>query len=534
MLSNGIIFVHVISSFVMESKVTAAGVMENEVPQASSLSFQSDVTGLIHVATTSHQGFGQKLPLASWPSPPRTGSNVNPLPHTQMSTPPAQGQASTSPLFIHWVPTVLSVEKDIDRQPLLVPHIRLKTDDSSENSESVNQDDIGSPTNASQQQAATFSNGNQVNVAVIRRSPEGATPTGFPEVMNKSSNPTDISIPNLSTVRSHRAGLSVTSLMYPARLGTTQERSMMPIYTFPSIQKRPATVRPIITTQNTEAPRKIKPQIQTASDHSVLFTVSELPPGIVSPSLKRVTHQTATSANDNFNNGLSTLKTTPLGITQFNEDMVLNNTAAPSNTLGRSEPTSKSHLTSSPDKGTLDYLLTTLLSFTPAYQTQQMKVDELSGIATLPMETMSTHDAAATPKPITDMGNGKGWDSVSNPQPLTPPTSWTMSTEFTDSIVGIENSSGIESSAAPTESSYSSKQNCSSCEDRSSFYPDVKGTKGTSLYPHFLVVPPLFVTLHTDWNTALAEWGLAWDLHVYGDVAGDEPKCRTQMLRQSR
>ncbi|XP_059842818.1 proline-rich transmembrane protein 4 [Hypanus sabinus] len=86
----------------------------------------------------------------------------------------------------------------------------------------------------------------------------------------------------------------------------------------------------------------------------------------------------------------------------------------------------------------------------------------------------------------------------------------------TDSIVGIENSSGIESSALPTESSYSSKQNCSSCEDWSSFYPDVKGTKDTSLYPHFLVVPPLFVILHTDWNTALAEWGLAWDLHVYG------------------
>ncbi|XP_062990536.1 proline-rich transmembrane protein 4 [Elgaria multicarinata webbii] len=27
---------------------------------------------------------------------------------------------------------------------------------------------------------------------------------------------------------------------------------------------------------------------------------------------------------------------------------------------------------------------------------------------------------------------------------------------------------------------------------------------------------PLFVPLHADWNTALAEWGLAWEAHVYG------------------
>ncbi|XP_051890247.1 proline-rich transmembrane protein 4 isoform X2 [Pristis pectinata] len=479
MLHNSIIFVYVISSFVMESKITALGVTEHEVPRATSPSFESDVTGLIHLTTTSHQGFGLKLPLASSGLPPETESNVNPLLHSQMSTPPEQRQASISSPLMDWVPMELPVERDTATEPLLVPHIRLKSDDNSENVESFNQDDIGSPKNTEQLQAATFSNENQRDVPVVMKSLRGAIPTGHPEIMNKPSNSTDISIQNLSTVGLHPMGslaTSLFSLMYPATSGTTheslQERSMMPIYTFPNSQKRPATVRPIITTQSTEVLTKIKPRIQMASDlwnndHSVLFTVSELPPGILSPSSKNVTHQTVTSANDKSNNGLSTLKATPLGITQFNKDVVSINTAAPSNTLGRSEPISKSHLTSSSDKWKLDYLFITLLSSTPAYQTQQMKVDEQPGIAT-------------------------------------------------DSIVGDENSSGIGSPAAPTVSSYSPKRNCSSCKDWSSVYPDVEGTQDTSFDPHFLVVPPLFVILHTDWNTALAEWGLAWDLHVYG------------------
>uniref|UniRef100_A0A8C8RFN9 Proline rich transmembrane protein 4 n=1 Tax=Pelusios castaneus TaxID=367368 RepID=A0A8C8RFN9_9SAUR len=33
---------------------------------------------------------------------------------------------------------------------------------------------------------------------------------------------------------------------------------------------------------------------------------------------------------------------------------------------------------------------------------------------------------------------------------------------------------------------------------------------------HLLPSPPLFVTLHADWNTAMADWGAAWEAHVYG------------------
>ncbi|XP_069485656.1 proline-rich transmembrane protein 4 [Ambystoma mexicanum] len=33
---------------------------------------------------------------------------------------------------------------------------------------------------------------------------------------------------------------------------------------------------------------------------------------------------------------------------------------------------------------------------------------------------------------------------------------------------------------------------------------------------YFLPCPPLFITLHADWNTAMADWRLAWEAHVYG------------------
>ncbi|XP_078275515.1 uncharacterized protein LOC144604758 [Rhinoraja longicauda] len=385
MLSNSIIFVHVISSFVMESKTAAEGVTEHEVPQATSPSFQSDLIGLIRLSTTSHQGFGLKLPLASSALPPATESNIKPLLHSQMSTLPAQRQASTSPLLTSWMPPV---ERETSAEPLSIPYINLKSDNISANAESFNQDDIGSPRSAVQLEAATFSNKKHIDVPVVTEGLRGAIPTRHPEVVNKFSNPTDISIRNLSTIGLHLAGsspLSPSSLMYPATLGTTREspqgRSMMPIYTFPGSRKGTATERPIITTQSAEVLTTMQPTIQIASDlwdnnQSVLFSVTELTHEILNPSSKGITHQTVTSANDKSNHGLSTVKATSLGITQLNEEVELDSTAAPSERLGRSTPTSKAHDASSPDKGRLDYLFITLLSSTPTNQPHQMKVNE--------------------------------------------------------------------------------------------------------------------------------------------------------------
>lgn len=37
-----------------------------------------------------------------------------------------------------------------------------------------------------------------------------------------------------------------------------------------------------------------------------------------------------------------------------------------------------------------------------------------------------------------------------------------------------------------------------------------------SVNPFLIPAPPMLVPLYTDWNSAMAAWGLAWDAHVYG------------------
>ncbi|XP_071376070.1 proline-rich transmembrane protein 4 [Centroberyx affinis] len=46
-------------------------------------------------------------------------------------------------------------------------------------------------------------------------------------------------------------------------------------------------------------------------------------------------------------------------------------------------------------------------------------------------------------------------------------------------------------------------------------YPD-DFTSNESLHPSLAFSPPLFVPLYSDWNSALATWGLAWEAHIYG------------------
>ncbi|XP_046889489.1 proline-rich transmembrane protein 4 [Hypomesus transpacificus] len=41
-------------------------------------------------------------------------------------------------------------------------------------------------------------------------------------------------------------------------------------------------------------------------------------------------------------------------------------------------------------------------------------------------------------------------------------------------------------------------------------------TSKQPLRPSLVLIPPLFVPLYSDWNSAMATWGLAWEAHVYG------------------
>ncbi|XP_042366949.1 proline-rich transmembrane protein 4 [Plectropomus leopardus] len=50
---------------------------------------------------------------------------------------------------------------------------------------------------------------------------------------------------------------------------------------------------------------------------------------------------------------------------------------------------------------------------------------------------------------------------------------------------------------------------------------DVRPTQNTtatnqSVNPFLIPAPPMLVPLYTDWNSAMAAWGLAWEAHVYG------------------
>ncbi|KAM6960579.1 proline-rich transmembrane protein 4 [Aplochiton taeniatus] len=49
----------------------------------------------------------------------------------------------------------------------------------------------------------------------------------------------------------------------------------------------------------------------------------------------------------------------------------------------------------------------------------------------------------------------------------------------------------------------------------SPIYPD-DTTSNQSMRPSIAITPPLFVPLYSDWNSALATWGLAWEAHIYG------------------
>ncbi|XP_074553989.1 proline-rich transmembrane protein 4 [Halichoeres trimaculatus] len=50
---------------------------------------------------------------------------------------------------------------------------------------------------------------------------------------------------------------------------------------------------------------------------------------------------------------------------------------------------------------------------------------------------------------------------------------------------------------------------------------EIKPTQNTtatnqSINPFLIPAPPMLVPLYTDWNSAMAAWGLAWEAHVYG------------------
>lgn len=55
----------------------------------------------------------------------------------------------------------------------------------------------------------------------------------------------------------------------------------------------------------------------------------------------------------------------------------------------------------------------------------------------------------------------------------------------------------------------------------STTYMDIKPTENATVInqsssPFLIPAPPMLVPLYTDWNSAMATWGLAWEAHIYG------------------
>ncbi|KAJ1162519.1 hypothetical protein NDU88_002987 [Pleurodeles waltl] len=78
-----------------------------------------------------------------------------------------------------------------------------------------------------------------------------------------------------------------------------------------------------------------------------------------------------------------------------------------------------------------------------------------------------------------------------------------------------ETGDGTPSTAASTGSSCDPEK----AEDCSPFTTESTTEITTDASPYFLPSPPLFITLHSDWNSAIADWGLAWEIHIYGTGA---------------
>ncbi|XP_069835582.1 proline-rich transmembrane protein 4 [Dendropsophus ebraccatus] len=80
----------------------------------------------------------------------------------------------------------------------------------------------------------------------------------------------------------------------------------------------------------------------------------------------------------------------------------------------------------------------------------------------------------------------------------------------------ISHGSTSPTDPASWDCSYSSSEKCDFSMTQRPTPHEVDPTLH-GLFP-LLSSPPIFITLHADWNTSVAEWGVAWEALVYGSV----------------
>ncbi|XP_043944554.1 proline-rich transmembrane protein 4 [Protopterus annectens] len=88
-------------------------------------------------------------------------------------------------------------------------------------------------------------------------------------------------------------------------------------------------------------------------------------------------------------------------------------------------------------------------------------------------------------------------------------TTWSFPLELAGTLNRTSSSKAETATTAILECPQGNLQKCTRTSDQSKSDP----TQDTNSYG--FRYPLLFVALHTDWNTALADWGIAWEAHIY-------------------
>eukprot|EP00062_Callorhinchus_milii_P026971 gi/632989717/ref/XP_007883798.1/ PREDICTED: proline-rich transmembrane protein 4 [Callorhinchus milii] len=246
------------------------------------------------------------------------------------------------------------------------------------------------------------------------------------------------------------------------------EHSVSPIYTFPGSPERWVTVQTPSHTPETPSQRETPPQTtpdMSVSSHMVPSFVSQPPPGFSSPAPR------------------SGAATEPATVRPAATD----HTTAEPGDVSRSA-------TAVPPGDTITGGNTVGTGPSPSEGTRASS------------EVIPNYKSSPTPTHPTE----------SHPTPTKPPQASNQTHQTAQSTTagdarGEKRLTGEEPGAVPTLPTCSLRGNSS--DGAASVTPYPEGTQTGLLH---LPLPPLFVSLGVEWSTALAEWGVAWELHVYG------------------
>ncbi|XP_041113784.1 proline-rich transmembrane protein 4-like [Polyodon spathula] len=315
--------------------------------------------------------------------------------------------------------------------------------------------------------------------------------------------PSETVIPSMFT--SVKTGTGSSLLTYPKELPPDQ--TTLPIYSFTSNQEKTYTTkeqtlnkRPFTTTKNSNTPLPTSDIL--ILETTELFTLSQSPKSF---NLELPTPGSVTVENVR-------LESTGLPISQDQEPTTVNK---PNTELKLIE----GKLDKSTDKEDMGVLPTVANEVVNESKIQHQDVSQKPTFSeTLGTETLHTtlsyldsgfdsEDLAAINP--TESAQDRLIAATHSPSKISDPeTAGTYShQDWSSETVNVD-------PPALSDCNQDRTGGCDSSDTWSSTVPDDEDPENES-YNLFLL-PPMFVPLHADWNSAMATWGIAWEAHIYG------------------